>query len=166
MGRTKCAISILMASLDDMWSCFTLLEEEVQGADVPRNREMSIHRLVGKFLTKWIINAKAIASTFKPLWKPVGELKIEDVGGNILVFEFDDALDLERVLEFEPWSYDKSLVIFQKTVDIESAPSLAYATASFWVQLHNVPEKSLTHKTGELVGNIIGNANQGSGPRG
>ena len=65
-----------MASLDDMWSCFTLLEEEVQGADVPRNRETSIHHLVGKFLTKWIINAKAIASTFKPLWKPVGELKI------------------------------------------------------------------------------------------
>ena len=42
----------------------------------------------------------------------MGELKIRDVGGNILVFEFDDALDLERVLEFKPWSYDKSLVIF------------------------------------------------------
>ena len=29
-------------------------------------------------------------------------MKIRDIGGNILLFEFDDALDLERVLELEP----------------------------------------------------------------
>ena len=120
-----------MGSLDDMWSRFTLLEEEVQGADVPSNRETSIHCLASKFLTKRIVKAEAIARTFKPLWKLVGELKIRDVSGNILVFEFNDALDLERVLEFEPWSYDKSLVIFQKIVDIESAPSLAMPRPPF-----------------------------------
>ena len=49
---------------------------------------------------------------FKPLWKPIGEFKIRDVGGNVMVFEFGEAMDLERVLEFEPWSYDKSLVVF------------------------------------------------------
>ena len=133
-----------MATLDDMWSRFTLSEEEVQGADVPSSKEANVHRLAGKFLTKHIINAEAVAQTFKPLWKPVGELKIRDVGRNVLVFEFDDALDLERVLEFKPWSYDKSLVIFQKTESVESAPSLDFLVTSFWVQLHNVPEKSLT----------------------
>ena len=131
-------------------------KKEVHGADVPSNRESSIHCLASKFLTKRIINAEVVARTFKPLWKLVGELKIRDVGGNILVFEFDDALDLDRVLEFEPWSYDKSLVIFQKTEDVKAALSLDYATTSFWVQLHNVPEKSLTQETREVVGNIIG----------
>ena len=29
-------------------------------------------------------------------------MKIRDIGGNILLFEFDDVLDLERVLELEP----------------------------------------------------------------
>jgi len=52
-----------------------------------------------------------VGRTFKPLWKPIGEMKIRDIGGNILLFEFDDAMDLERVLEFEPWSYDKSIVV-------------------------------------------------------
>ena len=127
----ECAINNPMASLDDMWSHFTLSEGEVQGVDVPSNRETSIHCLVGKFLTKRIVNAEVIARTFKPLWKPVGELKIQDLGGNILVFKFDDALDLERVLEFKPWSYDKSLVIFQKIADIESTPSLAMPRPPF-----------------------------------
>ena len=122
-----------MATLDDMWSRFNLSEEEVHEADVPSNREASVHRLAGKFLTKRIINVEAVAQTFKPLWKPMGKLKIRDVGGNKLVFEFDDALDLERVLEFEPWSYDKSLVIFQKTKSMESAPSLDFFVTTFWV---------------------------------
>ena len=86
----------------------------------------------------------------------MGELKIRDVGGNILVFKFDDSLDLERVLEFDTWSYDKNLVIFQRTEFVESAPSLDFIVTSFWVQLHNVPKKSLMQETGELVGNIIG----------
>ena len=142
--------------MDDLWARFTLSEEEVQGADVPSSKEASVHRLAGKFLTKRIVNAEAVARTFKPLWKPAGELKIRDVGRNGLVFEFYDALDLERVLEFEPWSYDKSLVIFQKTESVELAPSLDFSVTSFWVQLHNVPETSLNQEIGEVVGNIIG----------
>ena len=55
---------------------------------------------------------EAVACTLKPLRKPTGTLKIRDVGDNILLFEFEDNLDLERVSEFETWSYDKSLVIF------------------------------------------------------
>ena len=80
----------------------------------------------GKFFTKYVVNVKAVARTFKPLWKLFGELKIWDIGGNLLLFEFDDAMDLERVLEFEPWTYDKSLVVFQRVVDAEFAPLLAF----------------------------------------
>lgn len=90
-----------MVRLEDLWSRLSLLEEEVRGANVPQQSEATIHRLAGKFFTKRVVNAEAIARTFKPLWKPVGELKIRDSGGNILLFEFEDELDLLRVLEFE-----------------------------------------------------------------
>ena len=73
-------------------------------------------RLAAKFLTKRVVNAEAVSRTFKPLWRLIGEMKIRDIGGNILLFEFDDALDLERVLELEPWTYDKSLVVFRRAV--------------------------------------------------
>lgn len=70
-----------------------------------------------------------------------------DIGENILLFEFNDCLDLERVLEFEPWSYDKSLVAFQRVQDFEIALRADYSHATFWVQFHNVPVKSLSHET-------------------
>ena len=116
-----------MAGLDEMWARFSLLEEEERGAEVSQQRALIVHRLASKFVTKRVLNVNAVAHTFKPLWKPIGELKIRDVGDNIPLFEFEDILDLERVLEFEPWSYDKHLVVFQKAIDAESTPLLDYS---------------------------------------
>lgn len=107
---------------------------------------------------------EVVTCTFKPLWKPSGELKIQDVGENILLFEFEDNLDLERVLEFEPWSYDKSLVIFQREFNVESVPTLDFSHITFWLQIHNVPERLLTQETSEVVGKTLGTVIQVADP--
>ena len=137
-----------MAGLEELWSRFSLTKEEEGGAEVGCQDEAVVHRLAGKFLTKWVLNVEAVARIFKPLWKLVGELKIRDIG------------DLERVLEYEPWSYDKSLVVFKKATDIESILYLDFDQVTFWVQIHNVPEKSLNHETDEAIGKTIGDVPQ------
>ena len=45
-------LGIIMACLDDMWAQFSLTEEEKGGAEVPKEEEELIHRLVGWFYTK------------------------------------------------------------------------------------------------------------------
>ena len=120
--------------------------------------------MAGKFFTKRVLNVDVVARTFKPLWRPRGELKIRDMGGNILLFEFEDCLDLERVLELEPWSYDKHLVVFQRTLVAEAAPLLDYSHSSFWIQIHNVPNHLLTPETGESVGRMLGRVIQVADP--
>ena len=154
-----------MAGLDEMWARFSLSEEEERGAKVSRQKEVVVYRLAGKFLTKRVLNVDAIACTFKPLWKPIGELKIRDIGDNILLFEFDDILDLERVLEYKPWSYDRNLVVFQRTVDAESALSLDYSFTTFWMQIHNITPNLVTQETGESIGNRLGTVLQVADPK-
>ena len=144
-----------MAALDEMWARFSLTEEEEGGVEVPKDVEESIHRLAGRFYTKRVLNVDAVARTFKPLSRTVGELKSRDIGEHILLFEFKDVLDLERVMEFEPWSYDKHLVAFERVIDIESVPFLEFSRATFWVQLHNIPERNLKVEVGELIGKSI-----------
>lgn len=119
-----------MARLDEMWARFSLSKEKERGAKVTRQEEVIIHRLADKFLIKWVLNVDAMSCTFKPLWKPTGELKIRNAGENVLLFEFKDSLDLEQALEFEPWSYDKNLVVLQRAKDVESAPLLNYSCTS------------------------------------
>lgn len=54
-----------MANIKDLWSRFSLTEEEEHGADVPRKKEVTIVRLATKVFTKRVVNAKAISQTFK-----------------------------------------------------------------------------------------------------
>nr|POE57687.1 hypothetical protein CFP56_13948 [Quercus suber] len=145
-----------MAGLENLWSRLTLDDEEEYGAEVPKPVEETVHRLAGRFFTKRTLNVESVARTFKPLWKPNGELKLRDLGDNILLFEFSDALDLARVLEFEPWTFDKNIVVFREVAEVEEVPSLEFFGVNFWVQMHNLPPTSLNQATGEAIGNSIG----------
>nr|POF14651.1 hypothetical protein CFP56_26752 [Quercus suber] len=97
-----------MANIEDLWSRFSLTKEEEHGANVPWKKEVTIVHLAATFFPKRV------------------------VGDNILLFEFDDAMDLERVLEFELWSYDKSIIVLRRAVDVKSAPSLDFDSMTFW----------------------------------
>lgn len=133
-----------MVNIEDLWSWFSLTKEEEYGANVPRKKEATIFRLAAIFFTKRVVNVEAVSQTFKPLWKIIGEMKIRDIGFNILLFVFDDVMDLEKVLEFVPWSYDKSIVAFRDAVNVESTLLLSFDAVTFWVQLHNVSDQCLT----------------------
>lgn len=101
-----------MEGLENMWSRFSLTEEEEFGAKVLKDDEKEIHRLAGRFFTTWVLNMEVVGRTCKFLWKLKGELKICDLGDSILVFDFEEGLDLERVVKLEPWTYDKNMVVF------------------------------------------------------
>ena len=115
-----------------MWSRFSLSEEEGD-AEVSKQAEKEIHRLAGRFFTKRVLNVEAVGRTFKPLWKLIGEVKIRDLGDNILVFDFEDGLGLERVLTLEPWTYDKHMVVSKRAAEIEAIPTMEFNKAMFWI---------------------------------
>ena len=63
-----------MAGLENLWSHFSLDNEEEYGAEVPKPVEEVVHRLAGRFFTKRTLNVESVARTFKPLWNPTGRM--------------------------------------------------------------------------------------------
>ena len=57
---------------------------------------------------------EAIANTFKLLWRTRKGFEVQDMGNHRVLFEFRDALDIDRVLRGEPWLFDKFLVAFKR----------------------------------------------------
>ena len=55
-------------------------------------------------------------------------------------------------------------MIFQRAQDAESAPFLDFSSATFWIQLHNVPENLLTKETREAIGKAVGTVVQVADP--
>ncbi|KAK9992432.1 hypothetical protein SO802_027417 [Lithocarpus litseifolius] len=53
---------------------------------------------------------EVIAKTFTPLWRAGNGFKIQHFGDHKILFTFDNREDVDRILEGEPWSFDKHLV--------------------------------------------------------
>lgn len=58
--------------------------------------------VAAKFFTHRVLNMKAVARTFKPLWHTKLGFEAKDVGNHIILFVFGDEVDAERVLIGEP----------------------------------------------------------------
>ena len=121
------------------------------------------YTLAAKFFTRRIINVEAITRTFKPLWRAEKSISARDIGDNIVLFEFEEKADLERVLLLEPWSYDKYLVAFRHLEEDTEIESLAFDHAVFWVQIENLPILSQRREVAESLGASIGEVLKSTG---
>lgn len=95
-------------------------------------------------------------SHFQPLWRTHRDFKMNDMGENLMFFEFEDERDLEWVLEHEPWTYDKHLVIFEWTLENVPISALPFKFTTFWVQIHDLLVYCLNPTIRDSIGNSLG----------
>ena len=67
--------------------------------------------LFGKLLLDRQQNQKALKSTLKAAWKMGSELRIVDVGKDILQFKFTSEYQMEWVERNGPWNFDNNLLL-------------------------------------------------------
>uniref|UniRef100_A0A2N9G219 Uncharacterized protein n=1 Tax=Fagus sylvatica TaxID=28930 RepID=A0A2N9G219_FAGSY len=145
-----------MESIENMWKKFSLSDKEGLNVDLVNTVQQPENILAAKFLTSRLLNMDAVARTFKPLWKTRQSFTVQDLGGNKVAFVFEDAMDLERVLVNELWTYDKFLVVFQRVQGDGPIQDSLFSHTSFWVQLHNIPLRRRTEAAAETIGRSIG----------
>jgi hypothetical protein len=120
------------------------------------------HILAARFLTRRPVNLDAIARTFRPLWRTDNDFQLQDMGDNIVIIRFSDPADLERVIASGPWTYDKSLILFQRSEEGVPATSMVFDKADLWVQIHGLPPHLLDSATAHQIGGTIGKVCQES----
>ena len=91
-----------MEDIEGLWKSFSLNDQEDDKFDLSSMAQQVKPTLAAKFFTRRTINVKAVAWTFKPLCQTKNSFSLQDVGENIVLIEFDDGSDLERVLLGEP----------------------------------------------------------------
>ena len=77
-------------------------------------------------------------------------------GENILLFAFELKVDAERVIQGEPWAFDRHLVVFEKFDSYAPIHTLGFKSTAFWVQIHNLPFPLQTIETAFSIGETIG----------
>ena len=144
-----------------MWEKLTLSEEEGHMFRSGNFEHRGEQVVATKFFTHRALNMEVIARTFKPLWKTKNGFDVKDVGNHIVLFEFSDKADAERVLMGEPWIYDKHLVSFRCLEQSVIVKDLEFNKTLFWVQLHDLPIGDINPRAACEIGGTIGEVQSG-----
>ncbi|KAL4596306.1 hypothetical protein ACB092_12G154700 [Castanea dentata] len=88
-------------------------EEDIVIANISRPEifeECSLS-LFGRLLSDHHQNQRALKNTLKVAWKMGSDLRIVEVGNNILQFKFSSRCQLEWVEKSGPWNFDNLLLL-------------------------------------------------------
>ena len=66
-----------------------------------------------------------------------------------------------RVLEGEPWTFDKHMVVLQEFDGTKEVRDMNFELASFWVQVHDLPLRFRNRKVAEQLCEAIGTVKRG-----
>lgn len=112
--------------------------------------------LVGRFLTTRILDFRAIQHKMASLWQPGKGICIKELEPNLLLFQFYHEVDMERVIEGSPWTFDRVPLIFERLPPGGDPSAMRPNKLDFWVQLHGLVTGFKSERVVHDLGNYIG----------
>ncbi|XP_019156927.1 PREDICTED: uncharacterized protein LOC109153517 [Ipomoea nil] len=112
--------------------------------------------LVGKLLSEKPTRFNFLKDTMASIWKPKKGMMAREVSTNLFLFFFVNELDIRKVLDDGPWSYDENLLLLKRIESNIPPHRVQLIAADFWVQAYNIPTNMQTYKTAEMIGSSLG----------
>ena len=63
---------------------------------------------------------------------------------------------MDRILEGEPWMFDKHLVVMNRYENKSTLQDIKFEKTKLWVQLHGIPIKYMTIEAARKIGCVLG----------
>lgn len=134
--------------LDELYARLAL-EDQDEGAVVVGDAEVTQAKkqyiLIGQFLTEKNINFNAMKNVLASLWSREG-MEIHDIGGSRYPFVFYHKLDLQKVLEGGPWTFEQSLLLYCQLKEGEDPYLVRLNHMNIWVQVYDIPNGLLSER--------------------
>ena len=120
-----------MKDLAEQWSNFSLSEREKTGFVLNKDQQTGEFIIAVQFLTPRFLNMEVMARTFKQLWRSINGFKIRNHQDHRVLFVFDNLTDVDRILQSQPWSFNKHLVMVQRYNTDVPVRDLSFTKALF-----------------------------------
>uniref|UniRef100_A0A803NLH2 Reverse transcriptase n=1 Tax=Cannabis sativa TaxID=3483 RepID=A0A803NLH2_CANSA len=112
--------------------------------------------LVGRFLTERNIDFDAMRHLMASLWQPGKGMYVKELDSNRFLFQFYHDVDIERVIEKSPWTFNNFLLVFQRLKKGEDPKLIPLSHVDMWIQLHDIQSRFKTAQVCKDLGNFIG----------
>lgn len=71
--------------------------------------------LVIRVFTEAVVKFEPMKNTPTDIWQPLGGVNIMDLGVRRILFRFLDEVDIKRVINGHPWTFNNHLLVTQTT---------------------------------------------------
>jgi hypothetical protein len=95
--------------------------------------------LVGRLGVPKKLNKEAFKSLLLRIWRTMGRVFFKEIQDKLWLFEFDDDSDKKRVLEGQPWCYERTLLILNEFDGKTLSSQMEFNSTPIWVQIHDMP---------------------------
>lgn len=135
-------------------------EEPIQIADETSPNDDTVGLcLLGKLWTARPYNMYALIETMKKLWSPSKGLVCRELGSNLISFQFNAKRDMERILDMEPWHFNKHILVLTPLASDIQPSLMKFDKTSCWVRLYDVPMRGrktdTLHQIGQRLGKVL-----------
>ncbi|XP_030498040.2 uncharacterized protein LOC115713699 [Cannabis sativa] len=112
--------------------------------------------LVGRFLSHRVIDFDKIQNILASLWQPGMGMFVKKLEENRFLFQFYHEVDIQRVINGSPWTFDRMQLIIQR-LPVGGDPNIIQLNhLDIWVQIHDVKPDCMKEATVRGVGNTLG----------
>lgn len=112
--------------------------------------------IVARFLTEGHVEFQAMQQTLAALWKPGMGVYIKDLEPNLYLFQFYHEIDVKRVMEGCPWSFNRRALVMTRLKEGENPRTVLLNSMDLWVQIYDLKPGFMTERIVQEVGNYIG----------
>lgn len=112
--------------------------------------------LVGRFLKDRGLRMKAMTERMAEVWRLARGVEIKEIKGGLLMFQFYHKMDMMRVYEGGPWSFDNYMLCLGQVQPGDIMEEIPLFHLPMWVQIHDLPVGFMSSVVGTALGNFIG----------
>uniref|UniRef100_A0A803P8S6 Reverse transcriptase domain-containing protein n=1 Tax=Cannabis sativa TaxID=3483 RepID=A0A803P8S6_CANSA len=112
--------------------------------------------LVGRFLTDKALDFMAMQHKMASLWRLGRGLYVKELDHNLYLFQFYHDVDIDRVIEGNPWTFDRAPLVFSRLKIGEAPRNVVLNTLDFCIQLHGMTIGFMSAKVVKDIGNYVG----------
>ena len=95
-------------------------------------------------------------NTMVALWRSGKGICIKDLSPTLFLFQIFHEIDIRRVLESGPWTFDQHILLVKRLGELEQPHAVPLYHTSFWIQIYNLLIGFLSEKVLQNIGDYIG----------
>ncbi|KAM6583995.1 hypothetical protein CsatB_010997 [Cannabis sativa] len=94
--------------------------------------------LVGRLLSRKVSDFQIFQNIMADLWKPGKGITIKILEQNRFLFQFYHEIDVQRIIDGSPWTYDRKQLLLERLKPGENPRMVALNFIEMWVQIHEL----------------------------